>query len=97
MAFRGQRLNPSEQPWDSTTYTHPHDPNLSELHRSMDYNKLGEPILRARLSGVDTTSKNRVKVSQQEIVLFSNALYSTDPEIWDRAVYNNATVTYDSI
>ena len=49
------------------------------------------------LAGVETTSKNRLKISEQEIVLFSNALYSTDPEVWDRAVYNNATVTYDQL
>jgi hypothetical protein len=63
----------------------------------MAYNSLGEPIIRTKLSGIDTTSKNRIKVSQQEIALFSNALYSTDPEVWDRAVYNNATVTFDSL
>ncbi len=82
---------------NTTSYEHPSEPNLNDLHKSMDYNSLGEPIIRAELSGIDTTSKNRVKVSQQEIVLFSNALYSTDTEIWDRVVYNNATVTYDSI
>lgn len=49
MAFHGQRLNPSEQPWDTTSYSHPNDPNLSELHRSMQYNTDGEPELRVTL------------------------------------------------
>jgi len=53
MAFRGQRLNPSEQPWDTTDYDHPKDPNLSELHRAMEYDLGGKPMIRvaAKLSG----------------------------------------------
>lgn len=51
MAFKGQRLNPSEQPWDTTDYTHPSDPNLNELHRSMGYNTAGQPIVRTLASG----------------------------------------------
>lgn len=46
MAFTGQRLNPSEQPWDTTNYTHPADPNLSEMHRSMQYDTAGRPVVR---------------------------------------------------
>ena len=63
----------------------------------MDYDSLGQPGIRAKLSGIGVTSKNRLQISQQQMVLFSNALYSTDPELWDRVVYNNATVTYDSV
>jgi hypothetical protein len=48
MAFQGQRLNPSEQPWDTTNYTHPHDPNLNEVHRAMEYNAGGQPALRTQ-------------------------------------------------
>lgn len=50
MAFKGTRLNPSEQPWDTTDYTHPSDPNLSELHRAMKYTLAGEPELRTETS-----------------------------------------------
>lgn len=46
MSFKGTRLNPSEQPWDTTNYTHPTDPNLQELHRAMEYNAGGQPALR---------------------------------------------------
>lgn len=82
---------------NSTNYVHTYEPNTNDLTMSMQYNSLGEPILRTGLSGVETTSKNRLQISSQEIVLFSNALYSTDPEVWDRVVYNNATVTYDQL
>ncbi len=53
MAFQGQRLNPREQPWDTTDYDHPKDPNLSELHRAMEYDLGGKPMVRvaAKLSG----------------------------------------------
>lgn len=46
MAFTGSRLNPTEQPWDTTNYTHASDPNLSEVHRSLQYNSAGQPELR---------------------------------------------------
>ncbi len=47
MAFQGARLNPTEQPWDTTNYTHPSDPNLQELHRTLEYNAGGQPSLRS--------------------------------------------------
>lgn len=46
MSFKGTRLNPTEQPWDTTNYTHPQDPNLSELHRTMQYDAAGRPVIR---------------------------------------------------
>ena len=82
---------------NSNSYFHSFEPNTNDLTHAMAYNSLGEPVIRSGLSGIGTTSKNRLQVSQQEIVLFSSALYSTDPEVWDRAVYNNATVTYDQV
>jgi hypothetical protein len=40
-------LNPNEQPQDSTSYDHPRDPNLHEIHRALDYNAGGQPSLRS--------------------------------------------------
>ena len=85
-------LNPN-----STNYVHSFEPNTNDIHHAMQYNSLGQPVLRADLGEVGTTSKNRLQVSRQEIVLFSNTLYSRDTEVWDSAVSNNATVTYDSL
>ena len=46
MAFNGSRLNPTEQPWDTTPYTHLTNPNLAEVYRALDYNAGGQPGLR---------------------------------------------------
>lgn len=46
MAFTTPSLFPNEQPNDTTNYTHPKDPNLSELHRTMQYDSAGRPELR---------------------------------------------------
>ncbi len=37
-------LNPN-----STNYEHPWEPNLSDLHHVMEYNALGQPVLRTTL------------------------------------------------
>ncbi len=39
-------LNPN-----STSYVHPDEPNLLNIHKAMTYNSLGEPILRVQLTG----------------------------------------------
>jgi hypothetical protein len=64
MAFNGARLNPSEQPWDTTNYTHPSDPNLSELHRAMQYNTDGEPEIRITSSLSLTSAPWNVQVAR---------------------------------
>lgn len=56
MAFKGTRLNPSEQPWDTTGYTHLSDPNLSEVHRAMEYNAAGKPSIRTSVSPNNRTA-----------------------------------------
>lgn len=67
MAFKGTRLNPSEQPWDTTDYTHPGDPNLSELHRSMQYNTDGEPEIRVTLGQTVSNANWNLQVAMNNI------------------------------
>lgn len=55
MAFNGQRLNPSEQPWDTTNYSHPSDPNLNEVHRTMGYDSAGRPVIRTGNFNLDVS------------------------------------------
>jgi hypothetical protein len=63
----------------------------------MDYNSLGEPIIRTKLSGIDTTAKNRVQVSTQSIALFSSTIYSDEPGVWDRSTASGGTVAYNTV
>lgn len=96
MAFQGQRLNPTEQPWDTTPYTHPKDPNLSELHRSMVYDPKGEPTIRVKDAQAGYTSKNRLKVSAYQTVFFNTFQYGVETDVWDSGLTNGATATHDS-
>ncbi len=96
MAFSGNRLNPSEQPWDTTNYTHPSDPNLNEVHRAMDYDPYGAPILRIDDTTNQHTSKNRLKVSPYEIASFSSYQYTKDVDIWDESTSGTASSTVNT-
>jgi len=82
---------------NSTSYFHSFEPNTNDLVHSMSYNSLGEPIIRAKLSGIDTTAKNRVQVSTQSIALFSSTIYSDEPGVWDRSTALGGTVSYNIV
>lgn len=55
-------LNPN-----STSYEHPWEPNLSDLHTAMDYRPDGKPQLRVGLASENVTISGDVIVSQVEI------------------------------
>ena len=95
MAFTTPSLFPNEQPNDTTTYTHSKDPNLSEVHRAMDYDQYGQPSLRTNLSNIDTTSKNRLKVSPKQTVFNNSALYDIGSDVWDYTTTLGATAAHD--
>ena len=41
---------------NSTSYVHPDEPNLLDVHKSMQYNELGEPELRVHVHGITLTA-----------------------------------------
>lgn len=86
-------LNPN-----STDYVHPFEPNLSDLHTAMDYNALGEPVLRVQTSlfNFGTTSKLRLKVSDYETVFFNTFQYGKETDIWDETTANGASSTFNA-
>jgi hypothetical protein len=94
MAFNGARLNPTEQPWDTTNYTHPHDPNLSELHRTMDYNALGEPILRVGLNPAAADAFGRLRVSNPYTLFDSFHRYQDNGKVSEQLT-GGATSAHD--
>lgn len=83
MAFTGARLNPSEQPWDTTNYTHPSDPNLQELHRTIQYDAAGRPVLRTNNFLLDVSAN---RVPGHSIVFLTgrnrNVSINTEASIW---------------
>lgn len=87
MAFKGARLNPSEQPWDTTNYTHPTDPNLSELHRALEYNSGGQPALRTNNFALDVAQGKVTGVTGLSISGYSTGIGSTFQPAWEGGSY----------
>ncbi len=84
-------LNPN-----STNYAHPWEPNGADLHVAMDYDQYGQPVLRTNLSNVDTTSNDRLKVSQKQISFYNTSLYDLGTDVWDYSTTLGATSTHDT-
>ena len=94
-------LNPN-----STNYVHASEPNLSDLHMAMDYNGLGEPVIRVQAdligsgpgNGVSSTvdSKGRLKVQTQETIFFNTFQYGKETDVWDESTANGGSATFDA-
>lgn len=81
---------------NTTNYVHPNESNLWELHKAMDYNFSGEPIIRIDDTTVQHTSTNRRKVSLNELLYFNTFQYGKDPSIWDESTANGGDIQFDS-
>ena len=51
-----------QQP-NTTNYQHPHESNLLDLHNTMEYNALGQPVLRTTLKVGQTDAFGRIRMS----------------------------------
>ena len=81
---------------NSTTYVHSYEPNTNDLTMAMDYDAYGQPIVRTALTNVDTTSKNRLQVSERRTIFYNTSLYDTGTDVWDNHTATGATITHDS-
>ena len=80
---------------NTTNYEHPSELNLWEVHRAMDYDPYGYPVLRIDDTTKQHTSKNRVKMSRQELLFFNNYVGGDDTEIWDTVTTGTASIAHD--
>lgn len=80
---------------NSTNYVHPDESNLLNLHKAMDYDPFGQPIVRIAQTKASYTSKNRQRVSQFKTWFFSTNQFSTGLDVWDQTTTNGATITHD--
>lgn len=55
---------PVDRYQNSTNYAHPQESNLLDLHKAMEYNVLGEPIIRTTLGPTASDAFGRFRVSQ---------------------------------
>lgn len=88
--------NPYERKANNTTnYVHPNESNLWEVHKAMDYDPYGAPVLRIDDTTKQHTSKNRVKTSAQYITFYNTFQFSKDPQVWDEQTTGTASSTYE--
>jgi len=83
-------LNPN-----STNYEHPWEPNLADLHHVMEYNALGQPVLRTTLKVGQTDAFGRIRMSSPFTLGDYKHLYGLDPMFIDYTV-NGATVAFQA-
>ena len=89
---------------NSTSYVHNDEPNILNLHKAMEYNAIGQPVLRANVnlvgsgegSGVSSSvdSKGRLKVQTQESIFFNTFQYNKETDVWDETTANGASGTF---
>lgn len=85
-----------DQPQNTTNYVHLRDPNANRIENAMEYDFQGQPILRTALTNVETTSKNRLQISERKTVFYNTSLYDTGSDMWDNVTSNGATITHDT-
>ncbi len=83
-------LNPN-----STNYVHSDEPNLLNLHKTMEYNALGQPVFRTTLKVGQTDAFGRIRMSSPFTLGDYKHLYGLDPMFIDYAV-NGATVAFQA-
>jgi len=84
---------------NSTNYDHPQETNLLNVHKAMDYNLSGQPVLRVKTAigpGDDggLTSKGRQKVSPYETVFFNTFQYGVETDVWETDVTGTGSATH---
>jgi len=83
----------------ANNYRHPADTNLKSLHKALDYDSSGQPVLRIKTStgpGDDSnlTSKGRSKVSPYETVFFNTFQYGVETDVWETDVTGTGSATH---
>jgi len=80
--------------------------HLNDIHQAMEYNALGQPVLRANVnlvgsgegSGVSSSidSKGRLKVQTQQTIFFNTFQYGKETDVWDESAVNGASAVFDT-
>jgi len=78
---------------NSTNYVHADEPNLLNLHKTMEYNALGQPVLRTTLKVGQTDAFGRIRMSSPFTLGDYKHLYGLDPNFVDK-IFNGGSVTF---
>lgn len=79
---------------NSTNYFHSFEPNTNDLVHAMDYNALGQPVLRTAFAPTATDAFGRFRVSEPYTIFDSTLRYSDDTRVWDTQLTGSGTITH---
>jgi hypothetical protein len=66
--------------WNNTTnYVHPQDSNLRDVHRALQYNSAGEPVLRTHVDGISLEGDVIVDKVRVEVDTLHNTISAAHP------------------
>lgn len=83
-------LNPN-----STNYVHPWEPNLADLHLVMDYDQLGQPVLRTTSKVGQVDAFGRMRISTPFTLGDYKHLYGLDNNFLDK-IFNGGSVAFQA-
>lgn len=81
---------------NSTNYAHPQESNLLNVHKAMQYNVLGEPILRTTLGPTSTDAFGRFRISEPFTLFDSFHRYQDTGKSSIYTTGTNSTSTFDA-
>lgn len=79
---------------NSTNYFHSYEPNTNDLTMAMDYNSLGQPVLRTQFNPTATDAFGRFRTSQPYTLFDSTLRYADDTRSWDTALTGSGSITH---
>lgn len=85
---------PIDRYLNSTNYVHPQESNLLDLHKSMEYNVLGQPILRTTLGPTASDAFGRFRVSAPFTLFDSFHRYQDNAKISQYTTGTSTTSTH---
>lgn len=85
---------PIDRYLNSTNYEHPQESNLLDLHKSMQYNVLGEPVIRTTLGPTASDAFGRFRVSSPFTLFDSFHRYQDNGKINQYTTGTNSTSTH---
>ena len=76
-------------------YQHPEDINLKNLHKSMEYNAAGQPVVRTTAGATASDAFGRHRISQP-FTLFESSFHYKDSGEWSTGLVGNATAIHNA-
>jgi hypothetical protein len=90
-----QNDNPGIQPINTTNYFHYRDPNLNRIENAMDYDALGQPVLRTTNKIGQSDAFGRLRISEPFTLGDYKHLYGLDNNFLDK-IFNGGSVTFQA-